>query len=113
MPGLMRARVPERNREIVGQRIRALRLEAGLTQQQLADLVSEGSWWTMWSEIERGQKNLPPELWERTAEVLEQDPHEFARFMLRHTNPWCYAILYGADNELQAELAEIPKRYSD
>ena|SRR5271166_836544 len=111
MPGLTRTRVPERNREVIGQWIKALRVKAGLTQQQLADAITEGSWFTLWSEIERGQKNLPPELYARTAEVLGEDPKKFARVMLRYTNPWTYALLFGADERLKEELERIPTSY--
>ena len=56
---------------------------------------------------------MPPHLWEDMAKALEVDPKEFAKFMLRYTNPWAYGLIFGMTPELRAELNTIPERYTD
>ena len=113
MPALARSHlnIMERNREIIGDWLRELRMERGYGQQQLIDLCG-GSWVSSWSEIERGQKNLPPAIWADIAHVLGVPQDQFAKKMLRHTNPWAYAMLYGWTLALRAEVAEIPDKYA-
>ena len=58
----------------VGSRIRQARLEKGLTQEQLAEMVGLSNEWV--SQLEKGKK-LPLETLMRFSLVLEQDPNYF------------------------------------
>jgi transcriptional regulator with XRE-family HTH domain len=89
MPALTRPRnQPNRNREIIGHYLKEKRLEMGLTQAEMLERVGSDAWWSVWSAIERGERNLPPQMWARVAKALGVDQQEFAQVMLRYTNPW-------------------------
>jgi transcriptional regulator with XRE-family HTH domain len=93
MPGLSRPRmadrrVANRNREAVGQFLAAKRRERDLTQEEFQKLIGHDAWFSAWSAIETGNRNLPPALWEPVAKALRIQNAEFAKFMLRYTNPW-------------------------
>ena len=102
-----------RNRKTIGHYLKEKRKELGLTQQQLLDALGSDAWWTAWSAVERGERSLPPYMWEAVANLLGIPNEEFADTMLRHTNPWAHGMLFGFTPELRAELAEIPERYGD
>jgi transcriptional regulator with XRE-family HTH domain len=113
MPALTRPQnQPNRNREIIGHYLKEKRLELGLTQQEMLERIGSDAWFTVWSSIERGERNLPPQRWKVVAEALGIDKKEFAQVMIRYTNPWAYELLYGSDPALRAELNSIPSRYS-
>ena len=46
------------------------------------------------------------------AEALKVSPKTFAKRILRHYNPWLYAMLYD-DQALDSELTSIPDRLQD
>jgi transcriptional regulator with XRE-family HTH domain len=112
MPTLTRPRnQPSRNREIIGQYLKDARIKLGLSQQEMMERVNPGGWFTAWSSVETGVRNLPPHFWEIVADVLGIPHREFAQIMMRYTNPWMYGMIYGFKPELRAELAAIPTRY--
>jgi transcriptional regulator with XRE-family HTH domain len=114
MPALTRPKnMPSRNREIIGHYLKQKRVAKGLTQEQMLRLIGSNAWFTAWSAVERGERNLPPAVWEKVAKALEIDPGDFVRVMLRYTNPWAYGMLFGFNAALRAELASIPQRYTD
>lgn len=59
---------------IVGERVRALRLELGVSQETLAELA--GLHWTFIGQIERGLRNLTLHNLVRLSEALGVDPGE-------------------------------------
>src|ERR1700758_4064920 len=114
MPGLTRFKnQPLWNRETIGGYLKERRLALGMTQEQMLRAIGSHAWFSVWSAIERGERNLPPAMWERTAHALEIDPKDFAQQMLRYTNPWAYGLLFGFTPEILAELEAIPQRYTD
>ena len=104
---------PTRNREIIGHFLKEKRQELGLTQQEMLERIGSDAWWSTWSAIERGERNLPPQLWITVAEALGMDKQEFARIMLRYTNPWAFGMIFGFTPTLTAELGAIPRHYVD
>ncbi len=57
-----------KHREIVGKNIRALRTDAGLTLEELAEKAEMS--WPYLSEIERGQENISLDKLARLAQAL-------------------------------------------
>jgi transcriptional regulator with XRE-family HTH domain len=112
MPTLIRPHnQPNRNKEIIGAYIKEKRLAAGLTQQDVVDRMGKDFWFTALSAVERGERNLPPHLWRDIAEVLGLNKASFGKLLLRYTHPWAYGMIYGFDEELEADLAAIPEHY--
>ena len=113
MPALMRPKhIPMHNREIIGHYLKERRLAKGMTQDEMLRAIGSDAWFTAWSAVERGERNLPPALWEVVSKALGIDQQEFAQVMLRYTNPWAYGMIYGFDPTIRAELALIPQRYT-
>jgi transcriptional regulator with XRE-family HTH domain len=114
MPTLIRpTNQPNRNRELIGMYLKDKRLALGLSQQEMLDRIGSDSWFTAWSNVETGQRNLPPHLWEKVAKALGIPTQQFAKVMLRYTHPWAYGCLFGFDDTLRLELEHIPDRYDD
>lgn len=100
-------------RRRVGAWLRSARIATGLTQHRLGELVGvHGAAVSGW---ERGRIGVPGERVRDLAIALQIAPQELAMVLLRHSNPWAYAALFGdeADPLLRAELAAIPERLSD
>ena len=96
-------------RRRVGAWLREARLRADMTQQQLADRLGMG--FTAVSAVETGRNAIPPERYEALADALGIDHAEFGKFLLRYTNPWCYALIYGTrERSLREDLGLIPER---
>ena len=96
-------------RRRLGAWVRQARLAVGLTQQQLADRLGVG--FTAISAVENGRNNIPPERYELLAEALGVDKQDFGRLVLRWTNPWLYALLFGdGEHSLKEDLGAIPER---
>lgn len=89
--------------------VREARVNVGLTQTELADALELTSKQFV-SGIETGRTSIPPERVEASADALGLDRKEFASVVLRYSNPWLYAALFGADKNLKAELAGAPDR---
>jgi transcriptional regulator with XRE-family HTH domain len=112
MPSLTRPRnQPARNRELIGAYLKEKRMALGLSQAELLDRIGSEAWFTSWSAIEIGQRNLPPQSWKAVRDALGIDHDEFIQIMMRYTNPWAYELIYGSTPALKAELAMIPKHY--
>ena len=89
-------------RSIVGAFCQKRRKAAGLTQAQVADLCGIGA--TAVSGYETGRGQLPPGRYEKLAELYGLDEKEYGEFLLRYTNPWIYALIYGSDRALSRDL---------
>jgi len=100
--------IPHDYRRKVGAWIRERRLASQLTQQDLANQLGVG--FTAISAIEVGRGSVPPERYEAMADALGIDHEEFAKVMLRYSNPWAYGMLFGKDRKLKDELKEMPER---
>ena len=66
----------------------------------------------MVSGIECGTQTVPPDRQRQFADVLQVEPYEFAKKILRYQDPWTYAILFGFEGEpeLRVEIASAPER---
>ena len=95
-------------RRTVGIWLRDLRQSRELTQQDVADQLGLG--FTAVSAIEVGRSSVPPEKYEELADLYEVDHKEFAKKMLRYSNPWAFAMIFGADKQLSSDISEIPVR---
>lgn len=60
-------------RSLIGQRLKSARIAAGLTQDQLSELVGENGKFTI-SKYERGYRSIPRKKLEKFAEVLNVSP---------------------------------------
>jgi len=63
--------------QILGERVRARRLELGKSQEKLA--AESGLHWTFVGQVERGQRNVSLHNILKLAELLELDPAELVR----------------------------------
>jgi transcriptional regulator with XRE-family HTH domain len=114
MPTLVRPQHQStRYKEFLGEYLKKHRLEKGLSQQEMLERVGKETWFTNWSAYERGERNLPADLWEPVAQALGIPAQEFAAVFLRYTHPWAYGMIYGFDAALRAELKAIPSVYDD
>lgn len=106
--------IPHDYRRVVGAWLRDLRLKAGMTQAQLADILGVG--FTAISAIEVGRGSVPPERYDALASALGVDRAEFGKTMLRYSNPWAFEMIYGdamsrsERARLKEELAQMPTR---
>lgn len=100
-------------RRRLGAWLRTARLEAGLTQRQLGELVGVSS--NAVSAWECGRIGFPDERVYELSDALGVAPRELGMILLRHSDPWTYSALHGmdADRYLRAELAAIPDRLID
>jgi transcriptional regulator with XRE-family HTH domain len=96
-------------RRIVGAWLCDLRLNAGLTQAELGEILGVG--YTAISAVEVGRGSIPPEKYETLADTLVVDREEFGKFVLRYSNPWMYRLLFGdTDKTLRADIEALPPR---
>ena len=78
----------------------------GLTQGELANLINIQT--PALSAIETGRNSLPPKYYIGIAEALEFDKKNFAKFLLRYTNPIIYFLMFGPENKaLTNDIEEI------
>lgn len=101
----MRARNPRRNdatvqenRRAGGIWLRGLRLQAGLSQRQLAERVG-AEYYTFISQLENGRGRIPPERYEEWARALGVDASDFVFNLMRHYDPLTFGLLFGSDRE--------------
>jgi transcriptional regulator with XRE-family HTH domain len=73
---------PEKVRQLVGQRVRSLRQEQGLTGADLARLIGKAPSWV--SDVERGRTNFTVETLNLFAEALGYDEMDFFVFPERN-----------------------------
>lgn len=80
-----------------GQHIKRLRMDAGLTQKELSEVLSL-KYYTFISQVENGQGRLPPNLWVKTAKALDVDVVEFGLRMLEYYDPHAYHAINGREH---------------
>jgi transcriptional regulator with XRE-family HTH domain len=76
-----------------GNRLRLLRMKAGLSQRELANVL-DLDYYTVISQIETGRGRIPPDRYEDWARVLKIDPAEFVRLLLRYYDPVTHRLLF-------------------
>jgi transcriptional regulator with XRE-family HTH domain len=95
-------------RRAVGNKVRDLRLAAGLTQKALGKLVGVGS--NAISGIEVGRNPVPPERYRAFAVALGVDAKPFGEFLLEYSDPWLFGMIYGQEAVAHHRLDQIPDR---
>jgi transcriptional regulator with XRE-family HTH domain len=93
-------------RRTIGYRVRELRLKADMTQRQLGDLLGISE--TGVSALELGRSTVSPERYEKLADIFGENHGEWGKWLLRYTDPYLYALIFGnRDEKLQADLASL------
>tara|TARA_R110002072_G_scaffold1476_3_gene12252 strand:- start:2474 stop:2794 length:321 start_codon:yes stop_codon:yes gene_type:complete len=90
-------------RAYAGDYVKQLRIEAGMTQRDLAEKL-ELKHYTFISQLECGQGRLPPNLTVKTAQALGQDVSEFALKMLSFYDPHTHTAITFNEREKHAEM---------
>lgn len=98
-------------RRRIGRYITKRRRDHGLTQRKLGLVVGIGN--TAISHIETGRNPLPPERYEDFADALNIPRLEFGKFILEHTNPWLYVLLFIPHEVTKQMIRKIPDRGLD
>jgi len=99
----------------LGQYIRNAREKRGMTQAELAREVGI-EYYTAISAIEVGRNTVPPERYLDFAKALGIPYAEFAKKVLRLTNPWAYEMIFNphpedATEDLNQRLSERYNRH--
>lgn len=89
--------------------MRGLREAVDLTQNELADLARLENKQSI-SAIETGRTGIPSERLALFADALRVDRAEFMKNILRWSDPWAYAMLWGMDAKLSEEITLTPER---
>ena len=87
----------------IGQRIKEIRKQKGLTQKQLADKLAVS--YTVISQYERGIRNPKVTTLEKIAIALDVSP---SVLIFGETNPLAYALLNGSDEIVNAVTHGLP-----
>ena len=93
-------------RRRAGAHLRGLRVDAGLTQQQVAKALG-WDYYTMVSQIERGISRLPPEEMPLYAATLGVDLATMAQELLAFYDPHMHAAIFGDTGQIKAVKAEL------
>lgn len=93
-------------RSIVGSYCQRHRKAAGMTQAQVGDIIGVGH--TAISGYETGRGQLPPGRYDKLADLYGLDRPTYGKFLLRYTNPWIYALIYGTDSRSLARDLGYP-----
>ncbi|GGC18761.1 transcriptional regulator [Marivita lacus] len=80
-------------RATLGLWLKSLREAKGLSQRDLADLLSL-DYYTFISQLENGRGKIPSHRYGEWAEALGQEPRSFVRELLRYYEPLTYQILF-------------------
>jgi transcriptional regulator with XRE-family HTH domain len=80
-----------------GQYLKQCRKTAGLTQKELADLLSL-KYYTFISQVENGQGRLPPNLWVKTAKAVDVEVVQFALQLLEFYDPHAFHAINGREH---------------
>ena len=101
-------------RAAAGAWLAKLREESGLSQSELAAKLDEPHY-TFISQLETGRRSIPTYQIERLAEALFISPHDFAKTLLSHQDPFTYACLFGTskDYEHALERTLMPRPQTD
>lgn len=84
------------NRKKLGRWIKSKRVQMDLTQKDVADHMGYG-YTVMVSSVERGINRIPPEDWQKWAEILKVPVQEFAIRAFRHYDPLVADLVLGAE----------------
>jgi len=87
---------PEETKEqrvTLGLWLRSLREEQGLSQRELADILSL-DYYTFISQLENGRGKIPTHRYVEWANALGQNPPDFVRMLLKHYEPMTYRVLF-------------------
>lgn len=82
----------------LGAWLKSLREEQGLSQRQLATLLSL-DYYTFISQLETGRGKIPTARYLEWANALGQEPRSFVKKLLSSYEPGTYDILFGGDSE--------------
>ncbi|MGF7206218.1 transcriptional regulator with XRE-family HTH domain [Skermanella aerolata] len=85
-------------RKAGGAWLKQCRLSRGLTQLQVADAVGLGNY-TMVSMIESGRGRIPPESYGLWAAVMDMEPRDFVKEIMRYYDPITFGILFDEKNK--------------
>ena len=85
-------------RSELGVWLRCLREARGLSQRQLADLLSL-DYYTFISQLETGRGKIPSSRYLDWANALNQNPKAFMVVLLSYYEPEAYDILFGESQE--------------
>lgn len=80
-------------RKEAGQYVKSLRLEADMTQRELANILGL-DYYTFISQVESGAARVPPESILAWASALNTDSAPFARRLLRHYDPHMHDAIF-------------------
>jgi transcriptional regulator with XRE-family HTH domain len=86
-------RTTDEERKSAGQFLRDRRLDAEITQRDLARALGLGNS-QMVSQIEAGKARVPPARYVEYATALKMDPKDFVRELLRYYDPDAWRILF-------------------
>lgn len=87
---------PEETREqrlTLGLWLKSLREQQGLSQRELADLLSL-DYYTFISQLENGRGKIPSHRYVEWAHALGQNPKMFVRKLLKYYEPSTYNVLF-------------------
>lgn len=87
---------PEETKEqrlALGLWLRSLREDRGLSQRELADILSL-DYYTFISQLENGRGKIPTHRYVEWAQALGQDPKSFVQILLKHYEPMTYKVLF-------------------
>jgi transcriptional regulator with XRE-family HTH domain len=87
---------PEETKEqrlALGQWLRALREEQGLSQRDLSDILSL-DYYTFISQLENGRGKIPTHRYVEWAQALGCDPKKFVKTLLKHYEPMTFKVLF-------------------
>lgn len=86
------------HRMTLGLWLRSLREEQGLSQRELADMLSL-DYYTFISQLENGRGKIPSHRYAEWAQALGQNPREFVKTLLQHYEPTTYNVLFEEEVE--------------
>ncbi len=93
-------------RRRIGRWVRENRLRLDLTQAALGDVLGMGH--TAVSALELGRSVISPERYAALADLFGLPRSEVGKFLLRYTNPWIYALIYGERSaDLKSDLSNL------
>lgn len=95
-----------------GAYIKGLRIDAGLTQAQVAKALGY-TYYTMISQVESGKARIPPEDYPQWAALLKVDLAEFAKTILSFMDPFTYHAIFGGENPIAKAQRENVRHKRD
>ena len=80
-------------RAALGQWLKKLREDRGLSQRELADKLNL-DYYTFISQLENGRGRIPVHRYVEWAQALEQEPRYFVKTLLSYYEPTTYRVLF-------------------